>query len=398
MTNWGKLSYVLLALALAFPLVLLAHSYLAGRELETMRAIFLRDRAAGIAARLEVMPPQQLAREDFESLLEGDPALLAIHVVRPPDGGAGPIVESIRAGRELYHTEEVRRSGKSFFRAFIPFHSDGQVNIAEIDLSLSAPDFILVHARHNQWIAAASGLVLLLVSAFAIWSVSRAARLERLAHLGTLSAVLAHEIRNPLGAIKGFAQLAGETADARGKSLLESVVRESRRLEDLVNSLLLYGRPLNPSLRRADWDELAADLAAHAREAIGARPIEFSIQSEIRQISTDPDLLKQALLNLVRNSVEAVPEGEAARIRLCAAVPNRSALVIAVEDDGPGIPEAVRSRLFAPFVTTKPSGAGLGLAISRKLAEVLGGSLRLVPLLPHGTRAEMRFNGTNTDR
>ena len=73
-----------------------------------------------------------------------------------------------------------------------------------------------------------------------------------------------------------------------------------------------------------------------------------------------------------------------------------AALVISVEDDGPGLPEAVRAKLFAPFVTTKASGTGLGLPISKKLVESLGGSLHMAPLEPHGTRAELTFYGTNS--
>ena len=188
-----------------------------------MRSIFLRDRAANIAARLELMPPEQLRRNQFDELLEGDAALVRIQVFRPTDPGDGnPALEAIRSGRELYRTEEVGAGQNAIFRAYIPFHSASEVNVAQIDLAAAAPDFILVHARHNLLIAILSGAVLLAISFYAIWSTRRAARFqiqqvetERLAQLGLLSATLAHEIRNPLGAIKGFAQLAREHASPR---------------------------------------------------------------------------------------------------------------------------------------------------------------------------------------
>ena len=395
---------MLLAISLGFPLILIFHSVLSTAELREMRSIFLRDRAANIAARLELMPPEQLARNEFDELLEGDPALVRIQVFRSADNGNGnPALEAIRSGRELYRTEETGSGKDAIFRAYIPFHSASEVNVAQIDLAAAAPDFILVHARHSLLIAILSGSVLLAISFYAIWSTRRAARFqiqqvetERLAQLGLLSATLAHEIRNPLGAIKGFAQLAREHASPRQEKPLDAIVRESLRLEALVNALLLYGRPQKPVVRSTAWEPLATDLAAHAREAIGGRPIRFICDSRIQNLYTDPDLLKQALLNLIRNSIEAMPEGSAGTVSLCAAPASDGALVISVEDDGPGLPVPIRARLFAPFVTTKASGTGLGLPISKKLVESLGGNLQMAPLEPHGTRAELTFYGTNS--
>ena len=101
-------SYMLLAISLGFPLVLIFHSVLSTGELREMRSIFLRDRAANIAARLELMSPEQLQRNEFDELLEGDPALVRIQVFRSSDLGNGnPALEAIRSGRELYRTEDV---------------------------------------------------------------------------------------------------------------------------------------------------------------------------------------------------------------------------------------------------------------------------------------------------
>ena len=401
----GRLSaWLLVALSLGLPLALVLNAVFAARELNEMRAIYLRDRAAHVAARLEVTPAAQLAQGDFESLLESDPALLSVRVFRPedPDGGNSAVAD-IRAGRELYRTGEADADGQRVFRAYVPFHSALGVCVAQIDLSLAAPDFILVHARRTVEVAVAGGTVLLLVSLYAIWIARRAARLEQerlrmenLAHLGTLSAVLAHEIRNPLGAIKGFAQLARESAGPAGAKPLDAIVRESRRLENLVNSLLLYGRQVQPVPRSTTWEAVAGELGPHVREAIGARPIRYSAESGVERFSTDPDLLKQVLLNLIRNSVEALAERGEGEIRLRARAGTGGAVVISVEDDGPGIPKEVRDKEFAPFVTTKASGTGLGLSISKKVVEALGGRLRLLPVEPHGTRAELELHGTNS--
>jgi signal transduction histidine kinase len=402
----GRFSFrALLAVSLGLPLVLAFHAVLTSRELNEMRSIYLRDRAANIAARLEAMPADRLTRGDFEELLESEPALLAIRAFSPADKEAAtPALEAIRSGRELYHTEAIGTGQSAAFRAYIPFHSSGEVYVARLDLSAAAPDFILVHARHNTLIAFLSGAVLLVLSFFAMWSMRRASRLERLqleterlAQLGTLSAVLAHEIRNPLGAIKGFAQLAREGADSGQAKPLDAIVRESRRLENLVDSLLLYGRPVTPTVGLTDWQPLADDLEAYARDLIGARPIRFTIESEIRRLSTDPNMLKQTLLNLVRNSVEAIPAGTSGNVKLGVMAGRGGAVSISVEDDGPGIPEDVSSRLFSPFTTGKSSGTGLGLSISKKLVEAMGGTLQLLPIEPHGTRAALELYGTNPD-
>jgi two-component system sensor histidine kinase HydH len=400
----GKLTYLLAAISLGLPALLIFHGVFSAREIHKMRVVFLRDRAATLAARLETLPAAQLNSGNFEELFESDPALLGIHVYLSGQAdSSNPALESIRSGRELYRTEEIRGGGREIFRAYIPFHAAGEVYIAQIDLSPAAPDFVLVHAQHNLELAVVSGTVLLFVSLTAIWSLRRAARLERrkmeterLAELGSLSAVLAHEIRNPLGTVKGFAQLAAEGADPGTRKPLDAIVRECGRLESLVNSLLLYGRPVTPEIRSTEWQSLEPDLAGYAAHTIGDRPIEFRSESQIRSLPTDGPLLKQALFNLIRNSVEAIPDGHPGKIRLRATPAPGDEIVISVEDDGPGLPEAVRAKLFAPFVTTKAAGSGLGLPISKKVVEALGGTLRLQAVAPHGTRAELCLHGTNS--
>ena len=393
-----------MVLALGFPILLVLHSVYAARELNTMRSIFLRERAASVAARLEVMPPELLQENNLDALMEGDPALIQIRVF---DSSEGPTsngtLEAVRSGRELYGTEDVHIGPDWLFRAYVPFHSRGEIRVAQIDLASNAPDYILSHARNNLAMGIASGAILVLVSVYGLWSIRHTARLElqrqegeRLAQLGRLAAVLAHEIRNPLGTIKGFAQLACEKTSPPDLKNLEAILRETNRLEALVNSLLLYGRPLEATVRHTPWDGLAADLTAYARNAIGTRSIQFTADSEVPDLLTDPDLLKPALLNLIRNSVESIPDGRPGEVSVHGKAERDGSFLISVEDDGPGVPESVRGKLFSPFVTTKASGTGLGLAISKKLVETLGGSLRLQPVEPHGTRAELAFHGTHS--
>lgn len=385
-------------LALALPIVLLHSSLLTLREFDELRRVYLRNRAATLAAFLETLPPDRAA----DALENEEPALVDFQVFDPAEKGPdAPALDPIWRGQALYRTEELTTSAGKLFRAYIPFHSQGRLRIARIDLAASAADFLVAHARHNVLISFVAALVLLALTLYALWSARRNARLERrhlelqhLAHLGTLSAVLAHEIRNPLGTIKGFAQLAAEKADPATNALLSPIVGETRRLERLVNDLLLYGRSPEPLLCATDCQTLAAELEANAREAIAQRPIRFSCTPEHFLFRTDPDLLKQILLNLVRNSIDAIGDGPG-EIRVTAARTG-AAVRISVEDNGPGLPEAAQKRLFEPFFTTKASGTGLGLSIARKLSAALGATLDLHPVQPHGVRAELVFPQATT--
>ncbi len=377
----------------AIPLVLLVSSLLTLREFGELRAVYLRSVAATLAARLETLPEENAA----ETLANEEPALADFRVFTPGDNGpdAGSL-NPIWRGEALFKTGYVTSGKERFFRAYIPFHSGGQLRIARIDLTASAADFLVAHARHNVLAALIAGLVILGLGCYVFWSARRNERLERrhlelehLAHLGTLSAVLAHEIRNPLGTIKGFAQLAAERSDPGTSALIEPIVGETRRLEGLVNDLLLYGRSPEPVCRAVDCRALAEELGANAREAIGGRDIRFYCEPAQFLIRTDPDLLKQILLNLVRNSIDAIGEGHG-EVRVTASRRGEG-LAIAVEDDGPGIAEADRARVFEPFFTTKASGTGLGLSIARKLAAALGATLEIRPVEPRGCRAELVF-------
>jgi two-component system sensor histidine kinase HydH len=218
--------------------------------------------------------------------------------------------------------------------------------------------------------------------------------MEHLAHLGKMSAMLAHEIRNPLGTIKGFAQLAAEGTGESVRGLLTPIVQEAGRLETLVNDLLAYGRPPTPALRDAEWHEIAGGVERHARHLLAGRPVRFAVSGGRLNWRTDPSLVEQALLNLVRNAAEAVPDGAEGEIRLDAA-PTPDGIRITVSDTGAGIAEPARARLFEPFFTTKTFGTGLGLAIARKLTASLGGEIDLRNRESGGAEAVLTFRHGN---
>jgi two-component system, NtrC family, sensor histidine kinase HydH len=381
----------------ALPLVLLFSSLRTLRELNEQRAIYLRHRVSLLVSRLENLDSALDIGALRERLAEEDPYLADLRVIsRPDEPGAGDLA-ALWNGRELFRTELTRTS----FRADVPFHTRGGLHIAHIELDPAAADFLLTHGRHNVIVASIGGLVLVLLSVYSMWAMRRASRLqvrqlelEHLAHIGKMSAVLAHEIRNPLGTIKGFVQLAGERAGEPARSLLDRAVSETQRLEDLVKDLLAYGRPSLPQWKEVHWQDVASAAKAHARHLIGDRPVLLRVSAEPLAWRSDPALLEQALLNLVRNAVEAVPPGAAGEVWIEAERTAAGEIAIRVRDTGDGFPDAVRERLFEPFLTTKASGTGLGLAITRKLAVSLGGTLELRPGREKGVEATLRFPGT----
>ena len=334
----------------------------------------------------------------LEALYDAESNLRNIRVIeRDSPAGRQAELAPIWDGRQLYRTEAASTPDGPVFRAYVPFHGPDGLHIAQIDLDPHAADFLVVHARHNVLISVAGGLALVLLSMYAVWSARRSAALERkqialqhLARLGRLSATLAHEIRNPLGTIKGFTQLAAERGDDSTAPLLAPVLRETERLEALVNALLTYGRPPAADKRRIRWPEISGLLLQSAPPGLNLR-----IDARNLEFTSDPDLLKQILLNGLRNAFEAVSAEPQPEVAVGIRATNGNRVEIAVRDNGPGIPAEIRDKLMEPFFTTKASGAGLGLPISAQLAEALGGVLEIRSRDPHGAEMLLILNGAD---
>ena len=192
-------------------------------------------------------------------------------------------------------------------------------------------------------------------------------RERRLASLGEMSAVLAHEIRNPLASLKGNAQLLAATLTGAGdkpRAKAERVVDEAVRLEQLINDLLQFVR--TGEIRRAPVDPAA--LVREAAQSV-AGEVTVDTAGAPAQWTLDAGRIRQVIVNLVDNAVAAGPPATASvRAR-------DGKLVIEVADHGPGIPEEDRERIFEPFFTGKTQGTGLGLAVARRVIEQHGGTI-----------------------
>lgn len=391
-----KAGRTLLPLAIAaLPLVLLFSAVRTFNELSEQRTVYLRHRVALLAARLERLGPQE---NGWETLSEEEPNLAGLEIIAPGGASDSPGLASLWNGRELFRTGFEKLPEGEVFRAWVPFHAAAGLRIARLDLNSSAADFLLSHAWHNVIVATLGGLALVVLSVYAVWAMRRTARLqlrqlemEHLAQIGKMSAMLAHEIRNPLGTIKGYVQLAGEQAPVETRTLLAPVLGETQRLEALVNDLLAYGRPPLPNAAPVAWKDIAVALEQHGRSLAGERPVRVIVADASIEFTTDAALLKQALLNLIRNGIEAIPLGEAGEVSVEAGIESKDQVTITVRDTGPGIDAGVQMRLFEPFVTTKTFGTGLGLAITRKLVRSLGGDLKIASNPGQGTIAAIRL-------
>jgi two-component system sensor histidine kinase HydH len=212
------------------------------------------------------------------------------------------------------------------------------------------------------------------------------ARREKLAALGSLAAGIAHEIRNPLSSIKGYATYFGGkfAAGSEEKQASEILIGEVDRLNRVITQLLEFARPGELRRRPVDPSALAGKalgLVAREAEKKGVRLI-FEGGTARAELTLDPDRLTQALLNLYLNAVEATDPGGEVRVAVAAAADGGARIRVA--DTGRGIPEADLAQVFNPYFTTKAAGTGLGLAIVHKIVEGHGGMIEVESAVGRG--------------
>ncbi len=198
----------------------------------------------------------------------------------------------------------------------------------------------------------------------------RLARKTRLEDLGRMTAGLAHEIRNPLAGIQLYASmlrrdLEGDPPKAR---VLDRVLSAVSGLERLVEDMLAYGRDLDPRRAPSPLGPLVEEALGLARAALEEKSIRVELDIDGACAEVDAEMMRRVFLNIILNAAQAMDHGGTLTIR------GRGGSV-SFTDTGPGIPQEVMGRLFAPFVTTKARGTGLGLALAQKVVEAHGGSI-----------------------
>lgn len=292
----------------------------------------------------------------FEDLFSGQPRIVEL------------IRQSLAAGRSITDEEDI----------YLPQHGGSampiSVSVSPIYEQSSTPD----------------GAVLIMRDLSRVRELEAALRqADQLSMLGTLAAGLAHEVKNPLGGIRGAAQLLDMELDnqAQLRDYTAVVIREVERINGLIEELMDLTRPRPPEMGEADISRILNDIVLLQKEAGRSRCLEFALHLDpsIPPISGDTSLLTRLFLNLIKNASEAVKSG--GRIEISTRIASDYHLlapggrpvpwvVIEIADNGDGISDQDRERIFTPFFTTKTDGTGLGLATCQKIADTHQGFIK----------------------
>ncbi|HBI04330.1 MAG TPA: PAS domain-containing sensor histidine kinase [Paenibacillaceae bacterium] len=205
-------------------------------------------------------------------------------------------------------------------------------------------------------------------------------RSDRLAMIGQIAAGTAHEIRNPLTSINGFLQMMGKTLEEKGmskeKQFTDIMLREIKRINELVGEFLLLSRQKEVQYRLVDIDEVFNGILPIVESEALLHGIDVRIHKEDDSflLVGDSELLKQVLLNISKNGIEAMGKGGVLTIEL---KKEEEGIEISISDTGTGIPPYLLDKIFDPFFTTKEEGTGLGLPVCHKIIHEMGGTIRV---------------------
>jgi signal transduction histidine kinase len=331
----------------------------------------------------------------FLALVDRQGSILAA-AGNPPFGPA----DKNGSGTEgVYSFEEALEGPRNARREESPHTAGWRIRIG---LYTSDAEFIRRQAWIQLCVSAAAISVLIVISLYLIRTLNRFLELKaresseaHLRSLGVMAASLAHEIRNPLGSMKGLTQLVQEElprGDHGAQGHLSTVVSEAERLERLVTDLLDFARPRDPEIGVFDLRGLISDIRAILQPGFVASGVtlQWDDAGEQEMIRSDAGGLRQVLLNVLGNALAATPEGGAVTVRMLPRG-NDGMTTIEVDDTGHGLRGRDPEELFQPFVTTGTQGTGLGLAISRRIIESLGGFITLEENPGGGTRCTIRL-------
>lgn len=226
-------------------------------------------------------------------------------------------------------------------------------------------------------------------------------RADRMATLGELAAGAAHEIRNPLTSIRSTIQyLQNRIDDQEDKSLAEGLILEVDRINDIIQDMLSFAKPEELKIEETDLNDLISQILRMVENSAKSRGIEISMDYQSRNdtIYVDRNLIKQAIINILMNSIQAIesPDG---KIQIVVREIDQekhlsgldSVFLVEIRDNGPGIPENLLDKIFDPFYTTKQEGTGLGLSITYSIIHRHGGEIEIQSELGKGTISKVKL-------
>lgn len=293
--------------------------------------------------------------------------------------------KSAHDGYLNHHLETGERKIIGIGRAVNGLARDGKI----FPLHLSVGEFTLDGERHFTGI---------------LHDLSRRTELEdqlreatALARLGEMAAVIAHEVRNPLAAVRGAIQVIGTRLPAAGNdgAIVKEIIARIDGLNDLIQDLLIFARPPAPKPVKTDLRSLTDSVVRLLKRDPALRDIEVEISGHVAPVMVDPNLLTIVLQNLLINAAQAMHGRGAIRVALRVSDGWQH---VEIADSGPGLPPEIRAALFRPFKTTKARGTGLGLATARRLMDLHLGQISVVSPPSGGTIATISVPATSSEQ
>lgn len=355
---------------------------------------------------------EELGRQsdiDYLALLDGNLKILA-HTNRALVGAEAKddIVLRVKSAGQGWGEIVELDDGKRIYEMAEPIRLDGSgLAFLKIGLSLSPVEAAWRNSVNSMLVLSVSLLGAgILGMAFIFYNQQSHARQvkaleaevaqrERLSTLGNMAATVAHELRNPLNSVSmGLQRLKGEFRPTRDEEqysrFIELMRSEVERLNLIVEEFLSLARPMEIKPEPVRIDELLKEMAVLIESDARSKKVEIKVvvPPDLPAARVDRNYFKQALLNLILNGIQAMPQGGVLTLETNV---SRGHMVVSVADTGEGIPEDVLPQIFEPYFTTKTKGAGLGLPIARRIVETHGGTLTADSKVGQGTRFQVTF-------
>ncbi|MEL6821447.1 MAG: ATP-binding protein [Calditrichota bacterium] len=319
--------------------------------------------------------------------------------------GSSDVLESFLINDSLFSlatvgadatTEMSELSGEYFLTAYAPIFNEFDEVTGVLILEAPATLFTTLRFfRQNLTLMGIGGILLIaLFAAIIMLAIRRLLGIEReltaktrLAHLGQMAAMVAHEIRNPLSIIKGSADVLRKKYAKTEDELFDFIPDEIDRLNRLVNDFLQFARKREPDFSSVQPAEVLRSLSEQMQDP----RINFTTDSD-KSIQLDADAFRQVMLNIIENARQATPDNGV--IEICCKEQQRpQRMRIEVKDNGVGMDAETLAQIFDPFFSTRATGSGLGMAITRQLIEQMKGEITVESKPGDGTVVRMEFSG-----
>lgn len=357
----------------------------------------------------------------IESIVSDDPSLKSLAEFHPPDCAFFAVIDRHGVYRfhsntdltgttaqnsdfkEAFESKSISErqvtlgTGEIVYEYYLPLYLTRQTDVLQLALHTYRADAVIRRAEYNMavlfallilgWIL--GGILYRFAMREELHQLEMVQR-EKLARLGEMGAMLAHEIRNPLAGIKGYAQIIEKRPqESRNAGFAHRIVAEVLRLEDLVNDLLVYSGSGSYPMSPVNLRELIAYAVSHVRHEADQQQVTLGYEdSQGMFVVGNRDKLAQVFLNLLKNALQAMPEGGSLRVTTVLSGRNN---LITINDTGSGISPEHMKQIFEPFFTTKARGTGLGLALCKKIVEEHAGKIDVESVAGKGTTVFITF-------